>query len=151
MAEDDLPTADSLISAAEALNVKYNVLHLGDTPKRARNDLQRRRKAAVSSPTRPSQLFSQFSSKKPQLPKADPFAGRLENPVPSVLGDTKGLAQSHLLKGRKDLAAGNLLGAGHWYRMAARQQATFGPAEDSPEKLAADIRKAGGRVDEPTQ
>jgi general secretion pathway protein D len=75
MAEGDLAAADSLISAAEALNVQYGLLHLGDTPKKARHDLQRIRSAAEKSTARPSGLFSHLSLKK-ETPQTDPFAGR---------------------------------------------------------------------------
>ncbi len=50
---------------------------------------------------------------------------------------------------RRELAVGNLVGATAWYREAARQQASFGPQEDSPERLAADLRARGVMVGEP--
>ncbi|HEX4142821.1 MAG TPA: hypothetical protein VHY91_04660 [Pirellulales bacterium] len=61
-------TADSLISRAEALQVEFSVLHLGDTPKKARRDLDARRPQAAATksggtqkpgePQKPSQKFS---------------------------------------------------------------------------------------------
>ncbi len=72
MAENDLPAADTLISQAESLNITYNTFYMGDTPKKARRDLERKRGSAV---TRPSQLFSPLA-KKSTPPGADPFAGR---------------------------------------------------------------------------
>ncbi|MBN2476163.1 MAG: general secretion pathway protein GspD [Pirellulales bacterium] len=148
MAENDLEAADSLISQADAMNVKYNFLHLGDTPKKARRDLQKMQDAAQAAPQRPSQLFSQLSLKE-KPPQVDPFASRTSNTLAASLTDKKGLAESYIVKARTDLAQGNLSGASHWYRMASKQPATFGPGEDSPEKLAADIRRAGGNVDQP--
>jgi len=75
MAENDLAAAESLISQAEALGVQYNSLYLGDTPKKARRDLERKRSAA--GPTKPSQLFAPLGlNKNKQAPTADPFAGR---------------------------------------------------------------------------
>ena len=62
--------------------------------------------------------------------------------------DAKSLAKSSILKARKELAQGNLAGAVYWYRRAAEQQASFGPNEDSPERLAADIRQMGGKLEE---
>ncbi len=152
MAENDLEAAEALISKAEVLGVKYSVLHLGDTPKKARRDLERKRKAAGRSPRKPSQLFAQFGLTKSKPPPTDPFAARSgasSGTVPETITDKKSLAQLYLLKGRKDLAQRNLIRASHWYRMAAKQQAVFGPEEDSPAKLAADIRRAGGKVEEP--
>jgi general secretion pathway protein D len=49
-------TADSLISRAERLNVPFGFLPRGDTPKKARRDLEKARGAA--GPKRPSQLFA---------------------------------------------------------------------------------------------
>jgi general secretion pathway protein D len=75
MAENDLAAAESLISQAEALGVQYNGLYLGDTPKKARRDLERKRSAA--GPTKPSQLFAPLGlNRNKQAPTADPFAGR---------------------------------------------------------------------------
>jgi general secretion pathway protein D len=78
MAEDDLAAAESLISAAEDLGVHYGLLHVGDTPKRARRDLQRKLSAADNSPDRRSQLFSSSASKN-NPPRTDPFAARSGN------------------------------------------------------------------------
>ena len=61
MDEGRFETADSLIMRAEALQVEYSVLHLGDTPKKARRDLDARRPRSASSkpgePQKPSQKF----------------------------------------------------------------------------------------------
>ncbi|MGD0382783.1 MAG: hypothetical protein ABSA77_04615, partial [Thermoguttaceae bacterium] len=86
MAENDLIAAESLIAQAEALGVEYNSFHLGDTPKKARRDLERKRSAA--GPTKPSQLFSPLGGSKKNVPTNDPFAGRT-NDAPSPLKDTK--------------------------------------------------------------
>ena len=77
MAENDLAAADSLISQAEALGVQYNMFYMGDTPKKARRDLERKRNASAATPTKPSQLFAPLgSSKSKKAPTTDPFAGR---------------------------------------------------------------------------
>jgi general secretion pathway protein D len=77
MAENDLAAADSLIDQAEALGAAYNPLHMGDTPKKARHDLDRKRNAAGGAPSKPSQLFAPFNfNKNKKEPTADPFAGR---------------------------------------------------------------------------
>ena len=83
MAENDLAAAESLIAQSEALGVEYNSFHLGDTPKKARRDLDRKRSA--SGPAKPSQLFSPLAGNKKNVPASDPFAGRLnETPSPST-------------------------------------------------------------------
>jgi general secretion pathway protein D len=83
MAENDLAAAESLIAQSEALGVEYNSFHLGDTPKKARRDLDRKRSAA--GPAKPSQLFSPLAGTKKNVPASDPFAGRLNNtPPPST-------------------------------------------------------------------
>ena len=61
MAENDLGAADSLISQAEALGVQYNIFYMGDTPKKARRDLERQTQCRAS-PAKPSQLFSPLGS-----------------------------------------------------------------------------------------
>ncbi len=76
MAENDLETADVLISKAETVGAQYSVFHMGDTPKRARKDLQRKRETARKSPTLPSRIFANNLFKKKDSPKVDPFAGR---------------------------------------------------------------------------
>jgi len=82
MAEDDLVAAESLISAAEALEVQYGLLHVGDTPKKARRDLDRLRSAAAKSPARSSRSSSQPGPTK-KAPRTDPFADRAAG-VPST-------------------------------------------------------------------
>ncbi len=84
MGEGNLDAAESLISQADALNVQYGPFHFGDTPKKARRDLQRKRSASKGSPLRPSQLFAPLSlgKKKPPPAKA-PFAARTNNPPAS--------------------------------------------------------------------
>lgn len=57
MKEGKLELADSLVSRAEKLNVSYGRLHLGDTPKKARGDLNRLLKSKGGSPQLPSQKF----------------------------------------------------------------------------------------------
>ena len=56
MAENDLAAADSLISQAEALGVQYNPLYMGDTPKKARHDLDRKRNVSAATPSKPSKF-----------------------------------------------------------------------------------------------
>lgn len=77
MAENDLVAAESLISQAEALGVQYNALYMGDTPKKARRDLERKRNASGATASKPSQLFAPLGlNKNKQAPTSDPFAGQ---------------------------------------------------------------------------
>lgn len=74
MAENDLATADSLISQAESLGVKQSIFQRGDTPEKARRDLERMRNS--SSPAKPSGLLAPLGfGRNSQVPKNDPFAG----------------------------------------------------------------------------
>ena len=57
MKEGNLELADSLVSRAEKENVSYPKLHLGDTPKKARADLNRLLKSKGGSTKLPSQKF----------------------------------------------------------------------------------------------
>jgi general secretion pathway protein D len=151
LAENDLQAADQLISQAEGLGVEYGSLYLGDTPRKARHDLERKQQAS-GAPTRPSQMFSPIPiGKKPAAPATDPFAGRNVDPAAAVLPDSKTMAKSHLMKARQELDRNNLPGAIYWYNRAAEQPAVFGPSEDSPERLAADIRRRGGQVNDPVR
>jgi general secretion pathway protein D len=88
MAENDLTTADSLISRAEGLGVQYNWLYQGDTPRKARHDLEKRVVAAAASPTKPSQLLSPLGLNKDKpSPTTDPLAAasvQQVTPLPAV-------------------------------------------------------------------
>jgi general secretion pathway protein D len=78
MDDNNLTTAESLIAQAEALNVEYSAFNLtGDTPKKARKELERKRGAAM--PAKPSQLFSPSSDSRKNVPATDPFAGRAKD------------------------------------------------------------------------
>ncbi len=86
MGENDLSAAESLISQAEALGVQYNALYMGDTPKKARRDLDRKRNGTAGSLTKPSQAFAPFGlNKNKNAPANDPFAGRALEPQGSAV------------------------------------------------------------------
>lgn len=78
MAENNMSTAESLIAQSEALGVEYNAFHMGDTPKKARKDLERKRNSAAA--LKPSPVFSPAGGNKKNVPAADPFAGRVADP-----------------------------------------------------------------------
>lgn len=145
-------TADSFISRAEQLDVAYSFLHLGDTPKKARRDLSKAIKDDKKKPKRPSQRVSpqqEMPAAKPTVPMQQVPTEQLDT---NPLFDVKSAAVRHVTEGRKELAAGNIVAAQHHYGQAMAQKAKFGPEEDSPEKLAAAIRQAGGKInDAPAQ
>jgi general secretion pathway protein D len=83
MAENNLAAAETLISQAEALGVQYNIFYMGDTPKKARRDLERKGGASSgAAPTKPSQMFSPLGpGGNKSIPTSDPFAGRATDPT----------------------------------------------------------------------
>lgn len=139
MAENDLDAANRLLTQAESLDVSYSPLHLGDTPRRLRRDLEARYQAAGRQPGQPAGRSDALA--------ADPFFGRSGDD--SAASDPKSLAKASILNARKEMSRNNLGGAAYWYQKAAEQPATFGPNEDSPQRLAADLRRMGAPMDEP--
>ena len=146
MAERNLPAANSLISQAESLGVQYGRLHMGDTPAKARAEFARLSRASATGKRGLGNLLTSRNTKT----ATDPFSARVGTPVPASLTDAKSVAKSYVLKGRTELANGNLTAAAGWHRMAAQQQARFAPSEDSPQKLAASISAAGGTLAGPS-
>ncbi|HVA51247.1 MAG TPA: hypothetical protein VNH11_33205 [Pirellulales bacterium] len=77
MNEGNLETADSLLGRAEKIPVTYGMMHMGDTPKKARRDLNGMRKRSSAGPKRPSELFApEGREKQAKQPSGvrDPFA-----------------------------------------------------------------------------
>lgn len=87
MGEGNLQLADSYISRAERLNPQYKVFHLGDTPAKVRNDLQKKQQAAKGG-DKPASRFMPFGQLKP-APK-DPFASREAQREVSTAGRESG-------------------------------------------------------------
>lgn len=148
MAENDLDAAEKLLVQAENLGTKPNPLNpFADTPARVRRDLDRKRDAAAN-PTLPSQRFSPISllGKNEQPAPTDPFTSRNPGDVPDKLTDPAGLARSYVQRGRAELEQNNLPAATHWYHQAAQLGVSFAADEDSPTKLAAEIRARGGSI-----
>ena len=143
MAENNLDAANQLITQAESLDVQYNPLYLGDTPRKLRRELDKRYQAAGRMPT-----SSGRNGRLADAGPSDPFTGRYNDAAGSYPADPKSIAKSHILNARKELSRGNLPGATYWYTKATEQPATFGPNEDSPERLADEIRRMGGRLDD---
>ncbi|HEV3003786.1 MAG TPA: hypothetical protein VGX78_04965, partial [Pirellulales bacterium] len=74
MKDGNFETAESLIDKAEGVNVNFPKVYLGDTPKKARTDLERR-KVRAGKGNRPSQLYPSRGDEAADAPR-DPFAGR---------------------------------------------------------------------------
>ncbi len=176
MQEGDWNTAESLTSRAEAFNVSFPLMYFGDTPKKARRDLDRARPAGALPSERfvaPTLEENPAGIARPNAPSAEaapPAAPVKKNGVPGAgspnigsansgaanigttttgditLADNRVQARSYLTKGRAELARGNLTGATHWCEKAMETAAEFGADEDSPEKLVLDIQRAGGKV-----
>ena len=75
MAQNDLAAADTLVSRAEALNVQYPAIYLGDTPARVRRDLERLQNAG-DHPSLADRFFAPLAGERNKPPATDPFAGR---------------------------------------------------------------------------
>lgn len=85
MEENNLTAADTLISQAEALGVQYSIFYMGDTPKKARHDLERQH--AATAPTKPSQAFNPLGlNRNKNIPTSDPFVGRTSEPSAAPAG-----------------------------------------------------------------
>ena len=148
-----LETADSLLSRAEAMSVRFNLIDgvLRDTPKKARRDFERLEKRTGRS-KRPSGLSKPQTTLEIREDSTAAKNGIIINPFiedevtrqPTSLSDEKRQARRYLAKGRAELSRGNIVGAKSWYLKAAQFGASFGPQEDSPERLAKDIRQSGG-------
>lgn len=126
MAEGNLNGAEQLLRQAEQLGVNYPPLYLGDTPAKVRKALESARQGQPVAGT----------------PPQSPFDARGLNQTP----DPKTQAKNYVRNGRMALARGNLSEAAQWCQMAAAIPATFSPEEDSPARLAEDLRRAGGQV-----
>lgn len=69
MKEGNLETAESLVERAESLKVNFSVFHYGDTPKRVRRELEKRKKARGG---------DQRAAAPERRSSQDPFRGRDE-------------------------------------------------------------------------
>ncbi|HEY5312777.1 MAG TPA: hypothetical protein VIK18_09665, partial [Pirellulales bacterium] len=169
MNEGNFETAESFLSRAEALHVNFGIIYFGDSPKKVRRDLEHVRpaKAPAADAKKPSERFTpqtvndadaQADKPREQAHAATVKAEAAVNPaVPGAAGpttpltDSKGYAKNYLNKSRAEMAQGNLNGAVFWYQKAAAAGVQFTDGEDSPQKLAADLRKAGAKLSAPGQ
>ncbi len=139
--------ADGLIAQAERTGVKYDPLtaRFVDTPEKLRNLLAEERSKST---TRPSSRFPALLSREPQQPQPqaipnDPFQGQPANVVDRLTDDSKAKAVGFLQEARAALQRSDKPAAVAAYQKAVGQNAQFGPNEDSPQRLAADLQAIG--------
>ena len=143
MDRGDLDGAKQLIGEAEALNPEYPLFYTGPTPRKLRRELEQRLQGSGRAPAPPGPLG--IGGSRTGAP-ADPFAaGRCGDPA----ADPKTLAKYCVGQARQSLERGNLPEAVTWYHRAAEQRAWFGDHEDSPERLAVDLRRMGASQMQP--
>ncbi|MBX7167814.1 MAG: hypothetical protein K1X74_15890 [Pirellulales bacterium] len=153
-----LDEAEQLLERAESLNVKFSLLQsLSDTPKKVRRDLDKLRASKRKQAKLPSARIQ--PNAEDEAPASNPNPGATNSALQSdaaldaVTGkmkDRKGTAVLVLQQAREALDAGNVPAAVHYYRELLKLGVQFGPDDaDSVEKLAADIKAAGGRLDSP--
>jgi general secretion pathway protein D len=147
--EGSFDQADGLIAKAEKLGVKYDSLtaRFVDTPEKLRKLLtdERARGGAAQKPS--SRFPALLPTSKPAAPEPvpqDPFADRnRESVLNQLTDDPKGRALSFVKQAREALAAGDKFAAMTAYQKALAQPVIFGPEEDSPQRLAAEMARAG--------
>ena len=159
MDEGRYETADSLLGRAEAMNANFGMMYFGDTPKKVRRDLERMHRSKADT-KRPSAKFAPSTVSEADRPNEVPnaaaaaaaaaAAGSSMTPPANSPGlsltDPKGHAKSFLAKARQELAQGNVSAATYYYRKAMQAGAQFGPGEDSPAALLADLQRAGAKL-----
>ncbi len=142
--QGDFEKAESLIVQAEKLDAKYDLLtgRYVDTPPKIRKlQAEERVKAGATGrlPARPAGTT---------IP-GDPFANpQAANPqaaqnVVDRLNDGKSQALSHLKDARLALSAGDKFAALAAWQKAAAISANYAPGEDSPQRVAEDLVRAG--------
>lgn len=134
MDQNDLQAAAQLIDQAEAMGVEYHPLYTGDSPKKARRDLERRLQAnSVGRPGTPNPFGPRGVTPLPPVDQAMPMA----QPAPQQ-GGNAGNANGMLLEGRRALAVGDARRAAMLAQQAKATGVAFGPG-DNPDKLQATI------------
>jgi general secretion pathway protein D len=145
--------ADGLIRQAEQTGVKYDALtaRFVDTPEKLRKLLNDER-AKASGSQKPSSRFpallggnSQPQATPQQAIPSDPFQGQQARTdvVNRLTDDPKSKAVGLLREARFALQNNDRIAATAAYQKALGMNATFGPDEDSPQRLAADLQAMG--------
>lgn len=146
MAAGNLQQAEGFIKQAEAAQVSYPTLHFGDTPARARKDLENLR---ATNPTR-----QRGNANKPHSGATATQATQTQNPFPIAPQNTASdsvanlavpgssadspatdQARQQLLLARQALSVGDAMQAAAYAAKAKQLGAVFSPAEDSPERV----------------
>jgi general secretion pathway protein D len=150
----DYARAENLITDAEKLGVRYDPLtdRWSDTPDSLRKLLAQERGKANGTKS-PFSMPALFGGKKPaeaNIP-TDPTAATsapasqqtINGAADKIAGDQKSLAASYVKDARTAMGRGDKLAAVAAWQKAASIPATFGPQEDSPQRLADDLIRAG--------
>jgi general secretion pathway protein D len=143
----DLAKADGLIGQAEKLGVKYDPLtaRFVDTPQKLRKLLAdaQGRKPATQLPSSRFPALGGAGRPTTGVP-ADPLANLNRNQsVDQLTDDARPMALSLLKEARAALAAGDKLAALAAWQKAAALPAQYGPSDDTPQKVAFDLQRAG--------
>ncbi|NOY30707.1 MAG: general secretion pathway protein GspD [Planctomycetes bacterium] len=162
MAAGRLTDADAILRRAESAEVRYPVLHFGDTPAKVRHELEalsrkqgieigglplRNPLAALLPKTKPATVDPFAASGKLATQLAPAPAPQPRSPInlalPSPLGtpsDTKlsprESSDRALLAARQALAVGDAVRARRLLENARLQRVTYLPTEESPERIA---------------
>jgi general secretion pathway protein D len=148
--QGDYTQAETLITQAEKLGVKYNALteRFVDTPDKMRKLLaeERSKTAAKRPPARPDRT----NPRPPSIP-ADPVhtpgqspdQQQGKDPAEQIVQDKKSLAVTFLKDARAALSRGDKFAALGAWQKAAALKADFAPDEFSPQTVADELVKAG--------
>jgi general secretion pathway protein D len=150
----DYARAEAAINDAEKLGVKYDPLtdRWSDTPDSLRKLLAQERGKANGTKS-PFSMPALYGGKKPNdanIP-TDPTAAAsapasqqtMNGAADKIAGEQKSRAASYVKDGRAAMGRGDKLAAVAAWQKAAAIPATFGPQEDSPQRLADDLIRAG--------
>jgi general secretion pathway protein D len=149
MKQGDFEAAEALIVQAEKLDAKYDPLteRFVDTPPKIRKLLAEERVKVGGTARLPAQPATTIPG--------DPFVGTppAGGPAPDpqaaasaverLMNDGKSKAVAHLKDARQALAAGDKFAALAAWQKAAGIQASYGPSEDSPQRIADELIRAG--------
>ena len=152
MATGNLKQANQLVKQAESFDLSYPTLHFGDTPERARRDLQglmatRPGYHATSSPeiakstattTNPTAKKLEASNLFADTEQSDSVAN-LAVPNSHSTTDITVQARHQLLLARRALSVGDAAQAQKFVIRAEQFGASFSPAEDSPQRVKQSI------------
>jgi general secretion pathway protein D len=138
--ENNFAAADTLITQAETLGVKYGMLSTAYTPSKARAELQQ--KAQASQAPR-SGLFG-MGARNVAAPN-DPFQGMPApeglQPLPAVANASpigaRAQSDQQLLTARRHLAVGDVNQANRSLEEAKRLNVRYSPLEDTPARVEA--------------